>query len=82
MDERSDAAEPPAGTLAHDRAQTRPPHEPSLPPQTGGPRQARGAPGHRGAGSGTHREAPVNAPPALTGALDGAPLAAPAPPAP
>ncbi|MFD9095916.1 putative bifunctional diguanylate cyclase/phosphodiesterase [Streptomyces collinus] len=72
MDERSDAAEPPAATLAHGHAQTRPPHEPSQPPpQAGRPQEAPGAARAAGHGYGAEREAPVNAPPSLSTALDG-----------
>ncbi|MGW5432716.1 EAL domain-containing protein [Streptomyces sp. NPDC004059] len=80
MDERSDAAEPPTATLAHGRAQTRSPHQPSQPSaaQAQRPQEAcaPSAPGPSGPGSGAHREAPVSAPPSATTALDAAVRAA------
>ncbi|MFF4315890.1 putative bifunctional diguanylate cyclase/phosphodiesterase [Streptomyces sp. NPDC001507] len=73
MDERSDAAEPPAATLAHSCAQTRPPHQPS-PPQAQRTQEARppGAPGPAGPGSGADREGPVTTPTPVTTTLPGA----------
>ncbi|MGN5380279.1 hypothetical protein ACQ4WX_33220 [Streptomyces lasalocidi] len=70
MDERSDAAEPPTATLAHDRAQARSPHRPPQQPaaQAQCP-QAAHAPSAAGParpGSGADREAPVTAPLTVT----------------
>ncbi|WP_093474471.1 MULTISPECIES: EAL domain-containing protein [unclassified Streptomyces] len=82
MDERSDAAEPPAATLARGHAQTRPSHRPPQPPpaQAHRPQKAcaPGAPGAAGHGSGADREAPVSAPPSVSTALE-APVRAPHP---
>ncbi|WP_435616353.1 putative bifunctional diguanylate cyclase/phosphodiesterase [Streptomyces sp. 1222.5] len=74
MDERSDAAEPPAATLAHGHAQTRPSHRSPQPPpaQAHRPQKAcaPGAPGAAGHGSGADREAPVSAPLSVSTALE------------
>src|SRR4051794_6005190 len=85
MDQRSDAAGPPAPTLAHSRAQTRPPCRSRRSPQPSSPQEqqpqeacAPGAPGPLGPRSGADREDPVSSPPSPTTTLDGALRARPA----
>ncbi|MFF7332630.1 putative bifunctional diguanylate cyclase/phosphodiesterase [Streptomyces sp. NPDC090306] len=87
MDERSDAAEPPAATLAHDGGACSPPPR-RTPRQAGEPARPAGPPAPRprwpqapvtggaagpGPVGGTDREAPVSPSPSSAGTLDAAP---------